>query len=209
MTNEWKPKRPVVVLAALATVIAVSGCLQEVPIVSRDTGNKTTNMTLEEQREWVGEQFDAAVTASGAAEGWYDIYWKDVFWSADRPEDRELLLGSWFPRKCGLGGRLDESLKNMTADDPLGAAEKVRAFWESDGWTVTDVWSDPSPAEPHFRADREDGAFMGFQASVDGMSLSVYSACSVNHTVMNWQSYVDDEPNEFEEELERRESSAE
>jgi len=72
---------------------------------------------------------------------------------------------------------------------------------------VTDVWSEPSAEEPHFRADGEDGAFLAFQATVEGMSLSVYSACSVNNTVTNWRSYVDDEPSEFERELERRGSS--
>lgn len=205
MTNEWKPKRPVVVFAVLAAVISVSGCLQEVPIVSRDTGNKTTNLTLEQQREWVSEQFDTTVAASGVSEGWYWGSATKVPWS-ERAEDRELVLGSWFPRKCGLGGRLDESIRHKGGiTDPSGIASQVRAFWESDGWTVTDVWSDPSPAEPHFRADREDGAFMGFQASVDGMSLSVYSACSVNNTVTNWRSSGDDESTESEHERERRE----
>jgi len=132
MLNEWKLRPLVAVIVALVAVVAVSGCLREVPIVSGETGNRTTNMTLDEQREWVGEQFDAAVAASAVSEGWYDIYWKDVFWSADRPEDRELLLSALFPRDCGAGGRLDVSLKNVTADDPLAAAEKVRAFWEAE-----------------------------------------------------------------------------
>lgn len=209
MANGWTQKRMVGLIVALAAVIGVSGCLREVPIVSRDTGNRTTNMTLDEQRAWVGAQFDAAIAASGVPDGWHSIYSREVLWAEGRPEDRDRTLNSSFPRNCGLGGRLDESLKNLDADDPLAAAQRVRAFWEGEGWTVTDIWSDPSPEEPHFRADREDGALMGFQASVDGMSLSVYSACSVNDTVMNWQSYVDDEPNEFEDELERRESSAE
>jgi hypothetical protein len=207
MMNMSKHKRATAVFAALVAVLAVSGCLREVPIVTRDTENRTTNMTLEEQREWVSEQFDAGVDASGVSEGWYWGSVTKVPWS-ENAEARDLVLGSWFPRRCGLGGRLDESIRFKDGvEDPSAVAFKVRAFWEAEGWMVTDVWSEPSAEEPHFRADGEDGAFLAFQATVEGMSLSVYSACSVNNTVANWRSYVDDEPSEFERELERRGSS--
>ncbi|PRI10569.1 hypothetical protein [Leucobacter massiliensis] len=175
--------------------------------MSNNPDNPTTNMTLDEQRAWVAEQLDAAVEASGVAEGWFDIYWHDVFWSADRPEDREMILNSLFPDDCGMGGQLITSLKNQTADDPLGAAARVRGFWESEGWTVSDVRS--YGGNPYFRADREDGAVLAFQASPEGMSMSVESACSVNNTVTNWDAYLDPVPNEFEQELERRGESAE
>ncbi|WP_157502287.1 hypothetical protein [Leucobacter celer] len=205
--NEWKLKRLVAVLVALAAVVAVSGCLREVPIVSGETGNKTTNATLDEQRKWVGEQFDAGVDASGVSEGWYWGSATKVSWS-ESAEDRDMVLGSWFPRRCGLGGRLDESIRFKDGiEDPLAAAEKVRAFWEAEGWTVTDIRSYAPEGDPYFRADREDGAELAFQASEEGMSLEVASACSVNNTVTNWRSYVDDEPSEFERELERRGSS--
>lgn len=181
--------------------------------MSDEAGGRTTNMTLDEQRAWVGERLDEAVAASGVADGWYDIYWNDVFWSAERLDDRELLLGSLFPGGCdGHAGRLDVSLKNTEAADPLAAAARVRTFWEAEGWEVTDVWSPPSAAEPHFRADGEDGALLGFQASEEGMSLSVHTACSLHNTVTNWRAYLDEPSesadgftNEFTGELERRE----
>ena len=196
-------------LLALAAVGGLSACLQEVPIVSNNPDNPSTNMTLEEQRQWVETQLDQALTASGAPDGWRWVGGKiEVPWT-ERDEDRALVLESLLPEDCGLGGRLITLLKNQTADDPLGAAARVRTFWESEGWTVTDIWSNPSAAEPSFRADREDGALMGFEASVEGMSLSVYSACSVNNTVTNWDAYLDPVPNEFEQELERRGESAE
>ncbi|GAA2189985.1 hypothetical protein GCM10009786_25460 [Leucobacter alluvii] len=174
----------------------LSSCMQEVPIVSSEPGNQTTNMTLDEQREWVGEQFDAAIAASGVAEGWYDIYNNDVLWARDRPEDRARTLNSLFPRDCGSGGRLDESLKNLSADDPLAAAAAVRSFWESEGWAVSDIRSYES--DPYFRADGEDGAQLAFQASKEGMSLEVATACSVNNTVTNWRLHSEME-NESEE----------
>lgn len=191
-----RPKQTMIVAIGLAAVMMLSSCMQEVPIVSSEPGNQTTNMTLDEQREWVGEQFDAAIAASGVAEGWYDIYNNDVLWARDRPEDRARTLNSLFPRDCGSGGRLDESLKNLSADDPLAAAAAVRSFWESEGWAVSDIRSYES--DPYFRADGEDGAQLAFQASKEGMSLEVATACSVNNTVTNWQLHSEME-NESEE----------
>ena len=166
--------------------------------MSNEPGNRTTNMTLDEQREWVGEQFDAAIAASGVSEGWYDIYNQNVYWAHDRQEDRGRILNSMFPRDCGSGGRLDESLKNTSAEDSIAAAARVRAFWESEGWAVSNIRSYES--DPYFRADGEDGAQMAFQASPEGMSLEVATACSVHGTVTNWQ-YRDEEGSEFPEEL--------
>lgn len=192
----------VTIFVASIGVASLSGCLQEVPIVSNEAENKTTNMTLDEQREWVGMQLAEGVAASGVSEGWFNTR-RTIPWS-DTQEDRDGVLNMLFPRDCDLGGRLVVSLKNTDAIEPLVAAEKVRANWESEGWTVTDVRADAENRDPYFRADREDGAVLAFQASDEGMSLSVESACSVNNSVTNWQSYVEDEPNEFEKELERR-----
>ncbi|WP_336661232.1 hypothetical protein [Leucobacter sp. USHLN154] len=191
-----RPKHMMIAATVVAAITMLSSCMQEVPIVSSEPGNQTTNMTLDEQREWVGEQFDAAIAASGVAEGWYDIYDKNVLWARDRPEDRTRTLNSLFPRDCGSGGRLDESLKNMSAEDPLAAAAAVHSFWESEGWAVSDIRSYES--DPYFRADGEDGAQLAFQASKEGMSLEVATACSVNNTVTNWRLHSELE-NESEE----------
>ena len=197
-------------LVASLAVASLSGCLQEAPIVSTETVNKTTNMTLNEQREWVGTQLTEGVAASGVSEGWFNTR-RSIPWSNMR-EDQDGVLNMLFPRDCSLGCRLVVSLKNIDADEPLVAAKKVRAQWESDGWTISDVRADAGNRDPYFRADSEDGAVLAFQASEAGMSLSVDSACSVNNTVTNWQSYVKDESNGFEKELERgaqeREKSA-
>ncbi len=159
----------------------------------------TTNETLEEQRAWVAEQFDAVVEASGVSSGWHDIYWQDVFWEEDRPEDRELLLSAFFPGGCdGVAGQLYESLINAdasalpNAEDPIEAAARVRAYWESAGWTVTDLYSPPNPDSPHFLGDRADGAMLAFRASETGMSLEVGTACSGHSTVVNWQRHLDE-----------------
>ena len=206
-TDPGAPRSPVrsaaVLFAALAAALSLSGCLQEVPIVSNETHNETTNMTMLEQRDWVEAQLEAGVAATGIRDGWFWGSATAVPWSDD-PGDRELILESWLPHECGLGGRLMETVRIRTAiEDPARTAQLVRALWESEGWDVTDVWSDPVADEPHFRADREDGAFLGFQANREVMSLSAYSACSVNNTVTNWEDYVDDVPRQTEEEMQQ------
>ena len=193
-----------VVLLATIGMASLTGCVQEVPIVSNSDEIKTTNMTLDEQRSWVEAQFDVGIAASGVPTGWYWGSATKVPWS-DNKEDRALALSSWFPRECGLGGRLVETVRiKGEIQDYSSIASKVRAQWESEGWTISDVRADAENRDPYFRADREDGAVLAFQASEAGMSLSVDSACSVNNTVTNWQSYIEAEPNEFEKELERR-----
>ncbi|WP_153002136.1 hypothetical protein [Leucobacter chromiiresistens] len=185
-------------------VLTMSSCMREVPIVSLESGNETTNMTLSEQREWVGEQFDIAIEASAVEDGWFKTR-RTLPWT-DAPGDRDGILNMLYPRECSVGGRLVVSLQNRTADDPFAAAEKVRAFWESEGWTVSDIRSYES--DPYFRADREDGAVLAFRASTGRMSLEIETSCSVHGTVTNWQ-YRDEEGNEFTQELERRGGEAE
>lgn len=190
----------------LCGALLLTGCLQEKPIVSTPGG--LSNMTLTEQREWVAAQLDAAVAASEVPAGWYDIYWKDVFWAVDRPEDRELLFNAWSPTECGANsGRLDVSLKNLDADDPLSATARVRSYWEAEGFPVRDLYETHNDTEPYFIVDFEDGATFSMQASADGMSMSAHTACSVNNTVTNWQAHLDDEGNPFSDELERRDEN--
>lgn len=182
------------VLTGLVVVaIFVPGCVGERPIVSERA--TVSNMTLFEQREWVSSHLDAAVLASAVPDGWYDIYWKDVFWAVDRPDDRELLTSAWLPNSCGGGesGRVSMVLKNMTFADPVAAAMRVRAHWESSGFAVRDLYDGGHDTEPNFVADFEDGSQLAMQAGEGGMSLSVRSACSMNNTVTNWAAYLDDE----------------
>ncbi len=176
--------------------------MREVPVVS--TSEVISNETLEEQRAWVEDRLDASIAVSGVSEGWY---WggagvPEVIWNGPQAE-REGALASLLPLECGEhgAGRLDVSLRNKAAvGDPAAVADRVRTFWESEGWTATDVWSEPSPDEQYFRADREDGAELAFRASSSGMVLEVASTCSAHNTVTNWERYVD-EPNAFDEEL--------
>ncbi|RGE19473.1 hypothetical protein D1J51_11490 [Leucobacter sp. wl10] len=167
------------------------GCAREAPIVSR--GSRTTVMTLDEQRSWVAGQLDLAVRASGVSDGWYDSFDEALLWSAGSTADRERLLNSLLPRGCdGFAGRLSVTLINNDAPDPFAAAGRVRAFWESEGWKVTDIRSYSAGKEPYFRADREGGAELALEAAEGGIALEVASACSAHNTVTSWERYLDE-----------------
>lgn len=199
-----RQKRPARIAATLVATAAMSGCVQQVPIIS--VPRVTNNMTLTEQRDWVSEQLDAAVAASGVPEGWYDIFWHDVFWAEDRPEDRAMLYAAWFPDNCGGGtsGRLSTGLKNMTYEDPPAAAARIRASWEAQDWNVSDMFPGHDGNEPNFVARFEDGGLLEVQAGEVGMSIAAHTGCSTDHTVTNWQAQLDDGGNPFIDELERR-----
>lgn len=196
-------------ISALAFVLGVSvlvaGCVQEVPLVSEPRA--MSGDTLDEQLTWVEQQADAAIAAAGVTDGWY---WggngiPEFSWT-DNADGREPVRGSLLPTGCGHsgGGQLYLGLKNVAGlSDPSSVADRVRAFWESEGWTVADV-TPPTDEEQDFRADRPDGALLGFTASTTGMVISVHTSCSVHDTVTNWEMYRD-RPNPFSRELERRE----
>lgn len=194
-----------VVGVALGSLL-LTGCVKEVPLVSKTS--VTTNVTLEEQWAWMEEELDRSTAGSGVPDGWYKHFEsQQVPWDAD-PANRKIIIKSLLPRGCGMGGQLVELLLNEDVSDPFGVAERMRTFWESEGWTVTDIYPEPNPDEVYFRADREDGAGLSFRASERGLALMVLTSCSVNNTVTHWEDYLG-VPNTFQDELEIREQEDE
>lgn len=188
-------------LMMLCGALLLTGCVQERPIVSMPGG--TSPMTLEEQRELVEKQFDVAVSASGVSEGWYKTR-RSLPWTDD-PEDRAGILNGLFPNNCGdNAGRLDMSLKNTDAEDPLAATARVREFWESEGHAVRDLYATHNDIEPYFIVDFEDGGSFSMQAGATGMTMSVHTACAAGAMVRPRGSSGEDAANPFAEELERR-----
>ncbi|WP_156322619.1 hypothetical protein [Leucobacter musarum] len=172
-------------VAAVGVIgIGVTSCMSERPIVSN--GDPISIMTREESQLWVADQFDDVVRASGVERGWMDLYEPDFEWRFERDADMQSMIGVWTPQYCGDSmRRIVEGLQNSTAPDPLLAAAKVRAHWEANGWTVSDVRSTPSEAEPEFRADRDDGALLGFSVNENRMSVEVISPCSVHRSLVH------------------------
>lgn len=189
--------------ALLAGVVIVSaGCAEERPIVTQ--ADMTSDMTMTEQRLWVADRLDAAVSAS-AADGWFDLHWNDVFW----PEDRDALISGLFPDTCGgAGGQIVVTLLNVTAEDARGTTTRVRDYWKSQGATVRDLYDSGDRTDPYFIVDFEDGGSFSMEADDRGMSMTVQTSCSLHRSSANWLADLDDGGNPFEEELVQREEAA-
>ena len=198
-----------VALTAVTIMFGLSACVQEVPLVSESA--ITSVETLDEQRAWLEQQADAVVAASEIPEGWHErgyIPEKNVPWSALR-EDRDLIIRTIAPIECGGRGtgRLYLGLNNdIAVPDITVVADRMRAAWTAEGWTVSDI-IDPSPEEIYFRADRADGAIMGFTATPEGLAIEISGTCSA-HVSMGSDFGAPLEANEFEKELAAREQAA-
>ena len=194
--------------SSLALLLGLSACVQEVPLVSESA--VTSVETLDEQRAWLEEQADAVVAASEIPEGWHQrghIPEENVPWSA-LPEDRARVIGRLSPIECGGRGTgsLDLRLNNdIAVPDITVVADRMRAAWIAEGWTVSDV-TDPSPGRVYFRADRADGAIMGFRATPEGLAIEISGTCSA-HVSMGSDFGAPLEANEFEKELAAREQA--
>lgn len=196
-----------VTAVAVCCAVLLTGCVSERPIVSKRV--EYSNMTLTEQRNWVSGQFDDVVALSGVPDGWYDIYWKDVFWAADRPEDRELLIRAWVPEECGeWGGRVSTAIKNTSAEDPLHATAKVKAAWKARGVPIRDLYDSHHNTAPYFIADFGESGTVSVQATEKLISVAAHAGCSMDRTILNWHEHLDDAANPFREELEKRETDA-
>ena len=191
-------------MAALAASLVCLGlltsCAQEVPLVTQST--TLTNDTLSEQRVWLAEEADKAIAASGVPDGWHErLYDRPSYPWTGPSEERDRYVEGIFPRECAgsNSGRLNFGLNNdVVLENPFLVADRVRDFWEAEGWTTSDV-TPPNDYEVYFRADREDGAILGFTASEQGLLVEVMTSCSVNESVGNWMAHLDDE-NESKEE---------
>ncbi len=195
-------------LVLILAVGLLSGCVHEVPLVSNETRIRMSGDTLEEQQAWLGEQADAAIAASGVPEGWHErgYYVEDnLDWAADG-ENRRQILYSKLPQFCGgtRAGRLDLGLNNdVVLENPLAVADRVRAFWEAEGWVVSEVLP-VLEGERDLRADREDGALLGFTATPDGLLIEIYTSCSADASVTDWM-HQSGRDSEFQDELDARE----
>lgn len=200
-----RPSSLVVSGLALGSLL-LTGCVKEVPIVSDPA--VTTNETLEEQWAWVEQELDRSIAESGVVGGWYKPFESgNVPWDAD-PGNRENVIKSLLPQGCGMGGQLVVLLRNDGIEEPLAVAEQVRAFWDSEGWVLSDINSYDSVEYPYFRADLPDGASLAFDVNEVAVTLEVATSCSVNNTVTHWEDYLG-VPNTFQDELEIREQEDE
>ena len=133
--------------------------------------------------QWVEEQLDKSIAISGIESGWFESFGaEEVEWTSD-VSSRYTILGALLPRACTNGGQLVQSLVVRDVADWSESAQRIRAAWEAEGWMVSDVFSVERPNNPYFRADREDGAKLAFDANEEGLILKVESPCSTDATM--------------------------
>lgn len=147
---------------------------------------KLTNELLSEQRVWLAAEADNTIAASEVLDGSHErLYDRPSYPWTGPSEERGRYLEGVLPRECAgsNSGRMNFSLNNDVAlDDPFSVADRVRSFWEAEGWVTSDV-TPPNDYEVYFRADREDGAILGSTASEKGLLIQVMTSCSVNEGV--------------------------
>lgn len=167
-------------LVLTGLVMGWLGCAQQ-PVVSDQ--KQADHSTIDEQRAWVTLQVNEAIDASGDSEGWVQLH-TDLIWSQHseqvlqqlRSEDCTPNLRSEIHSR-----RLSLVLINLAPTDPTQAALQVRRYWESQGWTVSNVIDSGSVSAgrtEYFRADRADGAGLAFTSNDKSMTLIVESVCS-------------------------------
>ena len=140
---------------------------------SRKTGQQLRTETI--------DAMDAAIAASGLADGWRFGYGPDAEeWNAATEE----FIGAGCTTQPGnRGQRFQVDLYHEPGDDPVAFATKMAEFWESQGFTVSVVAGvDLGPRHlTHFRADRADGSLhAAVMAHTTSFNLSVYSECSTD-----------------------------
>ena len=169
--------------ATVALAIAVTtGCAPTGAPMIADHAPANTG-TLADHLAWLEAEFDRAIAAADAGDGWFVPFGADQRAWSDDWDARADILGSIMPRSCGSGGRIARGAVLRDAPDPLAAALRVRDAWVRAGWEITDLAAPPRRDYANFRADRDDGAVLGFDANADGLILEAHSACSTDPTM--------------------------
>jgi hypothetical protein len=73
--------------------------------------------------------------------------------------------------------------------DPHPIADKLTAYWENEGFTVTRTidWTTPKGWQSvELRADRTDGVQVGLTATNDLVTIDVATECSVHSSIDDW-----------------------
>lgn len=131
---------------------------------------------------------DAAIAATGVTEGWFRGAILD-----NKPWDPAAEDVALSP--CGtVGSKAAHQVDSVVThdpfeDDPHPIADKLTAYWESQGFTVvrTIDWTSPSGRmDIAVRADRWDGVRYGLTATSDIVSIGVKSECSTDPSIRSW-----------------------
>lgn len=177
------------IVAALAATL-LGGCMS-VPALSGPvpqspgTPQKSITQLL---TQWA-DLTNAAIAATGDTENWKD----------DTPLEKSR---AWDPAAervglspCGTVGskrahQVDAVVYHAAFEpDPHPIADRLTAYWESEGFTVTRTvdWTSPSGRRDiAIRATRPDGVYYGLSATRSLVSIDVRTECSVHSSIDDW-----------------------
>nr|WP_235500491.1 hypothetical protein [Leifsonia sp. Root227] len=176
--------------AAAAVVVSVLGGCMSVPVLSDpvpQTPGAPQKTITELLTQWA-DLTDAAIAATGVTDGWFRGPIQD-----QRPWDPAAEDVSLPP--CGtVGSKTAHQVSNNVThaafeEDPHPIADKLTAYWESKGFTVTRTvdWTSPSgKMDVSIRAVRSDGVFYGLGVTSTIVSIDVSSECSTDPSIDTW-----------------------
>ena len=148
----------------------------------------TPQKTITELLSQWADLTNAAIAATGDTEGWFRGAMLD-----NRPWDPAAEEVGLLP--CGtVGAKTSSQVEAIVTHDAFEAdphpiADKLTAYWESQGFTVvrTVDWTSPSGRmDIAIRATRPDGVYNGLTATSDQVSISVSSECSTHPSIDTW-----------------------
>jgi len=131
---------------------------------------------------------DAAIAATGVTDGWFRGAILD-----GKPWDPAAEEVGLPP--CGtVGAKTAHQVSSMVMhaafeEDPHPIADKLTAYWESEGFTVTRTvdWTSPSgKTDVSIRAVRSDGVYYGLSATSTHVAIDVSSECSTDPSIDTW-----------------------
>jgi hypothetical protein len=184
----WKTCGIAVVI--VAAVALLGGCMSvpalRDPVPHTPDGPEKTITELLTQ--WT-DLTNAAIAATGHTDGWKD----------DTPLVRSK---PWDPAGGGVGlapcaTTASDDASQVTAvvfhapfeDDPHPIADKLTAYWEREGFTVTRTidWTSPSgKTSIEIRAERADGVEYGLTATTEIVAIDVLTECSADPSIHAW-----------------------
>ncbi|MFJ3394229.1 hypothetical protein [Leifsonia aquatica] len=177
---------------AVATAVAISllgGC-SSVPALRDPVPNTpgAPQKTITELLTQWADLTNAAIAATGDTEGWYrGAIIEQKPWD---PTAEEVSLAP-----CGtVGSKAAHQVNANVAHDPFESdphpvADKLTAYWESQGFTVvrTVDWADGKGwMDIAIRADRPDGVQYGLTATTELVSIHVSTECSTAPSIDAW-----------------------
>lgn len=153
---------------------------------SPSTPQKTITQLL---TQWA-DLTSAAIAATGDTEGWKDGTPLDKSKPWD-PAAERVHLGPCHTRGSDDASQVQAAVYHAAFErDPHPIADKLTAYWESQGFTVTRTvdWTNPASGDMDIsiRAVRPDGVYYGLGATKDIVAIDVYTECSADPSIDAW-----------------------